>query len=274
MIDHDLPMDEYLAMPALNSGTAFKAITQSPAHARFCQLAPDDNCNASDIGTIAHRLLLEGHEENICLVEADDWRTKAARECRDATYAEGKTPLLAKNMDGVRAMVQAAHRFIESSEIADVFGTGVAEATIGWNDFGVECKARPDYLTEHFYISLKTTSGSAEPASFIRRQLGPLGYDFGLMFYERGLKANGINVRSRLLVVEQCPPYGCCLIDLARVREEVNRAKVQKAIQLWGQCLANDVFPGYSRQTYTAEMTQWEINEADDAGYLNLTTYA
>jgi hypothetical protein len=209
-------------------------------------------------------MLLENSEDGIVLIEADDWRTKAAKEMRDAAYAEGKTPLLYKQIGGIRAMVKAARSFVENSEIAGVFGNGNAEVTITWDEDGMQCKARPDYLSDKFHISLKTTSASADPASFVRRQLGPSGYDFGLEFYKRGLIKNGVHVQNRILVIEQQPPYGCCLIALDRSKIEMCGQMVDQAIKLWRECQKTGFYRGYSTETYFAEAKPWELAEVEE----------
>lgn len=263
-VQHDLPMAEYLKMRGFSNSVAWRVISQSPFHARYSQTAPSEESGVADVGTIAHRVLLEGHENGIALIDADDWRTKAAKELRDAAYAEGKTPLLARKMEPIRDMVAAAHKFVAQSEIAGVFDSGHAEVTADWNDDGLVCKIRPDYLTDKWHISLKTTPGSANPASWMRRQLTPMGYDFGLMFYERGLLANNIDVQHRILVIEQEPPYGCCLIGLAPSKRDVAERAVEQAIAIWRTCKAKDEYPGYSTHTHYAEASPWELADAEE----------
>lgn len=267
-------MSEYLALDALSSGAAFRAVTQSPLHARYYQTEVRDGSKVADVGTIAHRILLEGHEDDIVLVDAEDWRTKDARTARDEAYAEGKTPLLLKQIDGIRAMVDSAKVFIETTELAGVLGTGHAEVTVTWEENGVQCKARPDYLKcktgrknhpgeSAWHISVKTTSSTAAPAIWTRRQLTPLGYDFGLMFYRRGLLANGMDVEHRILVIEQQPPYGCALIALEPAKAAIAESYVTEALKIWKACQASGAYPGYSSQTHYAEATPWELAEAE-----------
>ncbi len=257
-------MPEYLSLPALSSGVAFECVNRSPFHARYLQRNRDLWLPKMDIGTVAHQILLENSEDGIVTVDAKDWRTNVAKEARDAAHAEGKIPLLAGQLDDIRRMVAAAREQIERmDELKGVFGTGAAEATVTWEDHGIACKARPDYLTDQFHISLKTTQASCEPSGWSRRQLGPCGFDFGLMFYDRGLRANGIEVESRILVIEQSPPYGASLIALDTVRREINTSKVNRSIQTWAKCLETAIFPGYANSTFIAEMTPWGLAEAE-----------
>lgn len=263
-LNYDLPMQDYLALDALGSGTAYRVVTQSPFHARYQQLADSDNCKTADIGSAAHKILLEGTEDGIVLVDAPDWRTKAAKEERDAAYVDCKIPLLGYQIGQIRKMVDIAREFVASTEIWDVLGKGKAEVTVDWKEGDILCKARPDYLSDGFHISVKTTTASANPALWIRRQLTPMGYDFGLAFYERGLKANGIKVEHRLLVIEQNPPYGCSLIALGPDKKAIATAMVKQAIETWKECVATGRYPGYSTETHFAEATPWELAEAEE----------
>lgn len=270
MIQHEIPMKDYLAMPALSSGTAFRAATESPLHARYYQQGERDNSKVADIGTVAHQILLERHEDNIVLIEAEDWRTKDAKTMRDNAYLEGKIPLLGKQIGGIRAMVDSARAFIETSEIADMWESGNPEVTVDWEEKGVLCKARPDFLSADWHVSVKTTQASAAPASWSRRMLSPMGYDFGLMFYRRGLLANGIDVNHRILVIEQCPPYGCALIALEPNKSAIANALIDDAIKIWAECQKTGIYPGYSRDTFFALATPWELAEAEARMYEEL----
>lgn len=263
-ITHDLSMTDYLALDALSSGAAFRALTQSPLHARHYQTTASDNSKVADIGTVAHRMLLEGHENDIVWVEADDWRTNAAKAVRDEAYLCGKTPLLVKQADGIRTIVSAAKAFLETTECAGVLGSGQAEVTVEWDEKGVACKARPDYLTTDWHLSVKTTSASANPTTWARRQLTPLGYDFSLMFYRRGLIANGIDVKHRLLVIEQSEPFGCALVALDPSKQAMCETMVIQALQIWQKCQKAGEYPGYSRETHYAEALPWELAEVEN----------
>lgn len=263
-IRRNIPIGEYLAIDALSSSVAFEAVTRSPYHAKFYRTADREFSRAVDVGTVAHQLLLEGNEDGVVLVDAKDWRTNAAKEAREDAYQNGKTPLLVHQIDDVRRMVGSVRAYVEQTELAGVFGTGQAELTIDWEDYGIDCKARPDYLTDRWHISVKTTPGSAEPQSWARRQMASSGYDFGLMFYDRGLRANGIKVQHRLLVIEQNAPYGASLLALSGSKRDIYETIVDHSIQLWKDCLQTATFPGYSAETYKAEATQWEIAEVEE----------
>ena len=85
--------------PALTAGTIKTLLAYSPWHAwhNHPRLNPEwaPTYEAKfDLGTAAHALLLQG-EDVAQWIDADDWRTKAARDERDQARKEGKVPLLA-----------------------------------------------------------------------------------------------------------------------------------------------------------------------------------
>lgn len=263
-IRQNIPMADYLATPALGSGTALRTINQSPFHAKYHQENERDNSKVADIGIVAHRMLLENSEDGIKWIEADDWRTKAAKEIRDQAYSDGQIPLLFKQQRNIRAMVDAARHFINCSEVREMLTDGNPEVTVEWDDNGVLCKARPDYLSDNFHVSVKTVNGITSPAAWIRYQLSSCGYDFGLQFYERGLIANGVDVGHRILVIDQVAPYGCFLVGLDPAKKAICDSNVDRAIRTWGECVTSGIFPGFETRTMFAEPTPWELAEAEE----------
>ena len=95
----DFPVDQYRAdpcpQPSLTQSIAKVILDHSPLHAwhahprlnpRFVQ----DEEKKFDIGNTAHALLI-GRGKSIAVIDADDWRTKAAKEAREAAaFAKGK----------------------------------------------------------------------------------------------------------------------------------------------------------------------------------------
>ena len=99
----------------------------------------------STLGTIAHALLLEDDSSRLITIEADDWRTKAAKEARDEARAAGKIPILTKQAAHLLKMVGTARDFLRSSEVGDM--TFQPEQTLAWQEGTTWCRARPDWLS-------------------------------------------------------------------------------------------------------------------------------
>lgn len=255
---HQLTMPEYLALDALSSGRAHRVLSQSPAHAKY---AEREENGKMDFGSLAHKLLLENTEDGLMIIEADDWRTKAAKELRDEARGAGKIPVLSKQMPAVRLMAKVAREFIAQSEIAGVFGSGLPEQTVVWQEGDILCKARPDWLNDKTILHYKTTEGSASPAPFIRNQLFPMGYDVAAMFYERGLCSAR---QSVFLVQEAYEPYACSLIALDPAAAELAAEKVARAIGIWQECVRTGVYPAYVPRIHWAEPMPWHLAESEE----------
>jgi len=252
--------------PTLSARIASILINRSPAHAKAAhpKLNPDlerVESDKYDIGTAAHKLFLEG-ENAIAFVDANDWRTNAAKDARDAARASGRIPLLPKQAVDVLKMVEAAEYYLDR-HLADPrpFTDGKPEQTLVWgDDQGVVCRARLDWLRDDYTAidDYKTTSASADPEKWTRTMYG-MGCDVQVAFYLRGVeKVTGVRPAFRYVVQETYPPYELSVVDLAPSALALAEDKVDKAIALWGACLAADRWPGYSERVASIEVPTWE----------------
>ncbi|MFG1776641.1 hypothetical protein ACGFIG_09455 [Micromonospora sp. NPDC049048] len=84
---------------------------KTPAHYDHDRRNPPPSREDFDLGKAVHTRLLGAGSVTV-IVDAKDWKTKAAREARDAAYAAGQVPLLAHQAEQVDAMVDAvrSHR--------------------------------------------------------------------------------------------------------------------------------------------------------------------
>lgn len=270
---HTMTAEAYHAdpcsVPSLSASMAHLLCTSSPAHARVAhpKLNPTFERHEEekfDVGTVAHALLLQG-EDVAVIVDAPDWRTKAAKEERDAARAAGQIPLLGKHWDAVRAMVAATRQQLDKIEAAPaLFTDGKPEQTLVWEEDGVMCRARIDWLHDDLSAidDYKTTKASANPESWSRTLFG-IGADMQVAFYLRGLAAvAGAAVAGmadfRYVVQETYPPYALSVVSLSPDVLALADAKVEWAIQLWKQSLASGEWPAYPTRVCFAELPPWE----------------
>lgn len=251
--------------PTLSASIATILCSSSPAHARAAhprlnpQLVREEKATY-DVGTAAHALLLEGSDA-VAIVDADDWRTKDAKEARDDARLNGRVPLLAKTWAEVQQMVAAVRAQLDA--IADpppLFTDGKVEQTLVWDDHGVACRARLDWLRDdHQAIDdLKTTSRSANPETWTRTLFG-IGADVQAAFYLRGLKAvTGADAVFRWVVAETYPPYALSVVSLGPDVLALAEQKVEYALETWRECLSSGVWPAYPARVCFAELPAWE----------------
>ena len=257
-------------VPSLSNSIAKTIIQHSPYHAwlEHPKLNPKYQHRDSgtfDIGTAAHALLLEGNQAKIAIIEADDWRTKAAREVREEARSNGLTPILAKHNAAVNRMVDAAKSFIETTELRGIFQDGAPEQTLIWQEDDVYMRSRLDWLTADRRLILDyKSSASAEPRWF-SRQIANMGYDMQAAFYLRGLAACGHpNAQFVFLAQEVEPPHACSLHAIAPSMYEIAQAKVQQAINIWRQCMKSGEWPAYNNQIHWAEATAWQMAQMEE----------
>jgi PDDEXK-like domain of unknown function (DUF3799) len=253
--------------PSLSSSVAKVLLRQSPAHAAMMhpKLNPsyvNGESSRFDLGTMAHALLLEDDSSRLVTIEADDWRTKAAKEARDAARAEGRIPILVKQAGELLRMVGAARDFLRNSEVGGI--RFKAEQTIAWKEGQAWCRARPDWLSDDcdLILDYKTTDDASPDAAI--RQIGRMGYDTQAAFYLRGLQT----VRPldnqpvfAFLFQEIEPPFACSLIALSNAYLEIAEAKVERAIKTWGYCLKTGDWHSYTNRIMYADPAAWAMAE-------------
>jgi len=260
---------EYHARPELSSSLAQLIITQSPLHAWTASRALNPNYvseekEAFDIGSAAHALLLEG-QDRMVVIQADSYRTKDAQMQRDAARAEGRHPVLAHKYQDVLKMRDVAVRAIAECEDLNglVLSAGRAEHVVLWNDGGVACRARPDWMRDALVLDYKSTT-DATPRGFAR-QIARMGYHYQAEFYSRGIeKLIGQRPTFVFLAQEVEAPYACTFHACDGTLRTIAESDVTAAIKTWGACLAANRFPAYDhRVIHWAEAAPWQIAEAE-----------
>lgn len=267
---YPMPADVYHAdpcpEPSLSSGIAKLLLDRSPSHAWFHhpRLNPDfaeRHRRTFDIGRAAHAVLL-GDEKRFAVIDAPDYRSKAAREDREAAYAAGKVPLLAAEWNKVTTMAFVArHQLDRHAEAADAFRDGKPEQALIWREGPIWCRALLDWMPAEgpVFYDYKTTSASAHPDAWGQRQLFDIGADIQAAFYSRGIRAVlGIErPRFRFVVQETEEPYCLAVVELAPEVAGVADRKVRRAIKQWAWCLEHDRWPGYPNRVCYIEMPLW-----------------
>lgn len=266
-----------MTTPALSSTLARLLITQSPLHCWYNSrdLNPDyapEFKDEFDLGTAVHRMLLEPDrvDTSHVVVQAKDWRTKAAQDARHAARIDGKTPLLAHQAVELAQMVAAVRATLSRFEERPTpLTNGVAEKVLEWREGDVLCRTRLDWL--HFgelTVDDVKTSGNANPDVF-RSQVWSLGYDMQAAFYLRGVRAiYGKDAVFRFVVCETRAPYGVSVVGLDPEALALADRRVERAIRLWRECLASGNWPSYPERTAYLSAPPWEIAREQAQAYM------
>jgi hypothetical protein len=277
---HRIEMKEYLELSAVSSGLLQTTIDECPFAAWWdswlnTKRSRDESSSDQDAGSIAHSIFLEGRADIVQIVEADDWRTKAAKEAREAARLEGKIPVLAARMPKIIAMVAAVHEFIASLEHSEPAiwhafqpDGGDSELTMLWDEAdALHCRARPDRLARdrRVIIDYKTATSSAEPDGWGRRQLVGCGYYIAAAFYRRGIaKLFNVDPEYVYVVQQQEAPYLCSLVGIDPAGRELGDRKIRRALATWSSCVATGKWPAYPSRAVYPEFPQWEFAREEE----------
>lgn len=281
-VSEDLYHSDPLPTPSLSASLAKILLGKSPRHAwqAHPRLNPDwkaEEESKFDFGTVAHKLLL-GEGREVVVVNANDWRTKAAQEARDDARTMGKTPILDKDFATASAMHAAAlHQLGKIEDCYDAFtGTGQGEAVLAWQEFDLQgnlpiwCRGKVDWLaprrpTGHIVIYDYKSSGADVSPLGISRHLYNMEYEVPCAMYERGLEAihgdAAGKIIMRFVVQETEPPYLLQVAEMDAGGMTIGRKKVSYAIQMWRRCLSEGNWPGYPTRIVRADMPAYLENK-------------
>jgi hypothetical protein len=261
----DYHQDKIDDRPSLNASIAKVLLAESPLHAWHAHPRLNPNYIPSvdrkfDVGTVVHRMLLQPEQANhVAVIDALDWRTKAAQEVRDQAREDGNTPLLAGEWQRVQEMLTAVRDQINRLDVDPLpFYAGKAEQTICWEDerTGVLCRSRLDWLRDDMtgIDDAKTTKASAHPAEWSRRTLWSIGADVQCVAYKAAVKSvTGDEPDMRFIVMESQPPYALSVVSLAPSAIALGEAKWDLALDIWKRCLERDTWPAYIPRVVEAE---------------------
>jgi len=269
--ESDYHADLLCDRPTLSRSEAKVLLDESPLHlwAKHPRLhaagAPKKVTKAMDFGSGAHAIAL-GKGADIVTVEADDWKTKAAREARDAIRESGKTPMLEKEKNDADVVVTALRIRLKEFGLDEKFDAAKSEAVLLWEENPhCFCRVMADKLlideatgSAHFF-DIKFTD-SANPV-WLPRQFDNLGYALQDQWYTHGLlqllPRLGGRVTFTFLMQETDYPYLMVPVQLGGEFQCVNISKVMRAIAKWTQCMENNRWPGYTKEILKLEAPPW-----------------
>lgn len=277
---YKLSQEEYHAdpceIPSLSRGVIKDLLFKSPAHAKFnhpklnSDFKADDGGGKFDVGTASHALLLES-ADSIAIIEADDWRTKAAKEEREVARKAGQTPLLRHQFDEASKRVEVAKLQISNClelGIFDLKDSGTAELSYIWKEDKAWLRARPDWVSndKKLIIDYKTTEASANPEDFVRIAIST-GLDIQAFLYSRGVRTiEGTDPKFIIVVQEAYEPFLCSFISFSPQFMDMGKQKVDYGIFQWNKCMGSGEWPGYPSRICWIEPPAWALSAWESIG--------
>ncbi len=238
---------EYHADPAI-SKSDLDLINRSPAYYKYVKENPREQTAAMLLGSVVHKLVLEpdifAAEYAVC--PATDRRTKAGKEIYQA-FIDGLHEGVEVITEDVYKTAQAMAESVKNHPIAArLLQGGQAENSYFWDESGVKCKCRPDYLRTDLkcVIDLKTTQ-NASPESFVKSAYD-YRYHVQAAWYLRGLKACGIDVENFIFIaVEKEPPYTVCVYTADELMIKLGNDTADENFRTLCECISSDNWFGY-----------------------------
>ena len=222
-----------------------------PAQFKYDRDNPPAPKREFDLGHAAHKLVL-GEGEEIVVTEHDDWRTKAAREERDEIRATGAVPLLSHEGEQVQAMAEAIRQHPDAGPLFAP-GMGIPERSIYWTDpaTGIRCRVRPDWLIIRpevtAIVDLKTTTDASPDAC--SKAIESYSYHQQGALYIDGVQAAGLapeGARFFFAFQSKKAPYLVTVRELADQDQDIGRARNEKALRLYADCVATGQWPDWT----------------------------
>lgn len=215
-----------------------------------------------DFGHVAHRLVL-GKGAEFEVIDADSWRTNAAKAAGEEARAAGKTPLLTKDFEQALAMANA----VRNDPIAGaLFRRGEAEQSLFWQDRRTKIwrRARLDWLTKSntgqtIGVDYKTCEHADIDA--IQKSIVAYGYHQQGAFYVDGITSLKLHEGRRpaflFVFQEKRAPYLVTVIELDVIALGWGRTLNDEAIDTWIRCRETDQWPGHATDITLVDLPVW-----------------
>lgn len=261
-----LGIEEYHAMPAI-SKSGLDSIDLSPAiyYARHLNPArPPRGAKAGQLeGNLAHCAILEPEDfdKRYVVGPSVNRNTKVWKE-----FVEANPDRFAIQQDQRDTAMHQSLSVETLPEVGAAFKTGKPEVSAFWRDAetGVDCRCRPDWVHpvgDDAVILLDVKTYSIASANEFNKQVARKRYDVQAAFYSDGYAAaSGKTVLGFVFVaVETEWPHASNAFMLDAQGIAAGRAKYQKNLRTYAECLRTGKWPGYSTGIQVISLPAWAL---------------
>lgn len=217
-----------------------------------------------DFGHAAHAHVL-GIGAEIVVVDAADWRTKAAKEAKEAAHAAGKVPLLPDDARIVADMALAIREHPIASALLNPQHGKPEQALFRQDEReGVWLRSMLDWLPDagdgRMIVPDYKTCQSAAPERF-KKASADFGYHQQAAWYIDMVLALGLADDAAFVFIaqEKTAPYLVSVFEPDAQALRVGRAMNHQAIDIYAQCESSGVWPGYSQEVELLSLPPWYV---------------
>lgn len=287
----DVTEEQYQAdpcdVPSLSQSLAHILLTKSPLHAwqehpKFGGMPATQDGEADDqgegeaerdtealtAGKIIHKLLL-GKGCEIQVVKADNFRTKAARETRDAATAAGRTPIIERKYDAIVASVLTIRK-----RLADfgILFDGESEVALEWDEMGgvgpVRCRARMDHIRFRDGVVYDVKKIRAATRKQCEKHMVEYGYHTQRAAYVSALEKLRPELVGRVdmvfLFMEVEPPYAILPGRCDGILREIGENRWSRAVHVWERCLLQNRWPSCAQDIVQLTAPPWAMRQDEE----------
>ncbi|WIB25852.1 PD-(D/E)XK nuclease-like domain-containing protein [Curtobacterium sp. MCSS17_015] len=267
----DMPERDYHAHPALSS-TGARRLLESPARFDYWRTHQQAGKQSFDVGTAVHTKVLGIGAGTVAY--PDEHVTASGAVSTKATtiaWAEeqraiGLTPVAPAQAARIDGMAEAVLAHPVAGPLFERGGHPETSVFTTDEDTGVDMRARFDYLAldeNPVAVDLKTTAKCASVDGFTRT-VADYGYDVQQAHYMRTLDLGNWSMPFYFVVVESEAPHlvGVHTLDIEWAR--MGEARVQRALELYAECTASDIWPGYPTEPQLISPPNWLVNQHED----------
>lgn len=257
--------------PSITQSIAKEIYDYSPRHGwvKHPRLNPHyepDESTKFNIGNAAHWHLI-GRGKELYVVEAADWKTKAAREERDQANAAGKCAVLRWQFDVAGEMAEACLDQLNERGLVEEWDPkkGDGEVVLAWREGDVWLRSLVDWLPKHLRTvwDYKTTDRRMPPRDLSNRLAD---WAFQAAMHERGLDVldpKSAGRRAHLFVCqENKPPFAITVSQIPEDAMSFGRRELSRAIETWEACMARgrnpEAWPMYDLEVQYPHYTEWQ----------------
>lgn len=236
------------------SSSGVRRLLECPAKFDYERRNPRPPSRVFDLGHATHSLIL-GKGAPLVVIDAPDYRTKAAQALQQEAHEQGRTPVLRREHDQVLAMAAA----IKDHPLAAALLSpkrGESEMTLIAKDpeTGVTMRARPDKLPfagKRRMVMPDLKSAHSVHPDALTKAAWDHGYCVQAPYYLRAarlLDLCGDDAAFLFVFVEKTPPHLIAVVELDELAMNVGRLRMRNALTRYATCKAEDNWPGYDAE--------------------------
>jgi hypothetical protein len=218
-------------------------------------------------GDVVHQLALD-RGRGYRIGNFKDWRTKTAKEFKEAAEEAGETPITRSAFEEAEIMAGIVKERIKrvldgaayDTEVAFLYEERTAAGPI-W------VRGLMDVYCEEKGLIVDPKVTGLLYDKVVGRQMVNMGWDRQLALYERGVGMIRPHlagrVRARDLMINPDPPYTSRLVAPEKAWKYSSVKQAEEAMEIFGECLHSGRWPGFGDDVDYIPCPPWEAKRRE-----------